>query len=188
MNNEKQESIEEIIKGCLKGDRKSQQVLYKMHYGKMFGVCMRYAKDRDNALDILQEGFLKIFMHLKSFEGRGSLEGWMRRIMVNTAIDIIRKNKLISQDLRNAYIEEHVSDEVEEDDKYLNISPTEIMKAVQQLSPAYRTVFSMYVIDGFSHKEIAEHLGISEGSSKSNLSKAKKNLKNILINSLTIRE
>lgn len=182
MSEEKKEQINEIIEGCIKGDRKSQQVLYKMFYGKMLGVCMRYSKDKDDALDILQEGFLKVFTNLRSYTSSGSFEGWMRKIMINTSLDSIKKNKFLIQGMDAKYVEASVAETTDEDqnEEYLNISSSEIMKAIQQLSPAYRAVFGMYVVDGFSHREIAEQLGISEGSSKSNLSKARMHLKKIL--------
>ena len=190
MSEEKKEQINAIIEGCIKGDRKSQQVLYKMFYGKMLGVCMRYSKDKDDALDILQEGFLKVFTNLRSYTSSGSFEGWMRKIMINTSLDSIKKNKFLIQGMDAKYVEASVAETTDEDqnEEYLNLSSSEIMKAIQQLSPAYRTVYSMYVVDGFSHREIAEQLGISEGSSKSNLSKAKINLKTILMNSLSIKK
>ena len=181
MREEKKDQLSEVIKGCIGGDRKSQHVLYKMLYGKMLGVCMRYSKDKDDALDVLQEGFLKIFANLKSYTGNGSFEGWTRRIMVHTALDNLKKDKYWIQRRSLKHAEENISEITEDDQKeYLNINSDDIMQAVQQLSPAYRTVFSMYVVDGFSHKAIAEQLGISEGASKSNLSKAKMNLKKLL--------
>lgn len=173
----------EIIKGCLKNDRASQKALYEQHYSKMLGVCLRYAKDKDEAKDVLHEAFLKVFTNLKNFNGTGSFEGWIRRIMVNTSIDHLRKNKQNYLIVSTVYANEKASnmaDEVEEDE-LINIDKEEILKAVQELTPAYRTVFNLYVIEGFTHKEIAEMLDVSEGTSKSNLSKAKFNLKKNLM-------
>src|SRR6476620_11263673 len=169
----------EIIKGCLKNDRASQKALYEHFYSKMLGVCMRYAKDRDEAKDVLHEAFLKVFTNLKNFNGTGSFEGWIRRIMVNTSIDHLRKNKQNYLIVSTVYANEKAANMVEEvnEDDFLNIDKEEILKAVQELTPAYRTVFNLYVIEEFTHKEIAEMLEISEGTSKSNLSKAKFNLK-----------
>jgi RNA polymerase sigma-70 factor (ECF subfamily) len=175
----------EIIKGCLKNDRASQKALYEQYYSKMLGVCLRYAKDRDNAKDILHEAFLKVFNNLKNFNGSGSFEGWIRRIMVNTSIDYLRKNKQNYLIVSTVYANEKASaatEEIEEDDLLLNIDKEDILKAVQDLTPAYRTVFNLYVIEEFTHKEIAEMLDISEGTSKSNLSKAKFNLRRNLTN------
>ena len=181
MNDSSKEEIQKVLEGCIRGERKSQQVLYMMFYGKMLGVCLRYSKDPDDARDILQDGFVKAFLNLKNFGASGSFEGWLRRIMVNTAIDFYRKSKQSVVFANSEYVEANGSDMKEESDGELNyegINTNEIMEAIQKLSPAYRTVFNMYVVDGYSHKEIAEQLGISEGTSKSNLSKAKMNLKN----------
>ena len=182
-----QEKLFEIIEGCVNGDRKCQQKIYEMHYGKMFGVCIRYTKDKEDALDVLQDGFIKVFANIKKFGNTGSFEGWLRKIMVNTAIDFYRKNKKMITYPNSEYVEanaEDVTEETNHDEEYLNISPDEIMAAVQQLSPAYRTVFNMYVMDEFTHKEIAEQLGINEGTSKSNFAKAKMNLKKLLMKNM----
>jgi RNA polymerase sigma factor (sigma-70 family) len=171
----------EIIQGCVKGDSKCQQIIYQKFYGKMLGMCMRYSKDREEARDILQDGFLKVFTNIKLYAGSGSFEGWVRKVIINTALDSIRKNKHLIQYSDSEYEEEGTEDvHEEENNEYANISAAEIMEAVQQLPLAYRTVFNMFVVDGFSHSEIAEKLGIKAGTSKSNLSKAKMNLKEIL--------
>ena len=169
----------EIIKGCIRQDRASQKALYEQFYGKMMGVCLRYAKDKDQAKDIVHDAFMKVYLNIKTFSGNGSFEGWVRRIMVNTAIDQLRKNKHEYLIVSTVYANEKPdhSEEVDDDNIMNNINKEDIMKAVQQLTPAYRTVFNMYVMDDFSHKEIAETLDISEGTSKSNLSKAKFNLR-----------
>jgi RNA polymerase sigma-70 factor (ECF subfamily) len=173
----------EVINGCMKGDRKCQQIIYEKFYGKMLAVCMRYSKSREEARDILQDGFIKVFTNIKKYGSTGSFEGWLRRIMINTAIDNIRRSKHLLQSTVPDDITD-TSDEVndeEENNKFADITSEQIMEAIQQLSPAYRTVFNMYVIDGYSHKEIAQRLGISEGASKSNLAKAKRNLRKILM-------
>lgn len=170
----------EIIKGCLKNDRASQKALYEQYYSKMLGVCLRYAKEKEDAKDVLHEAFLKVFNNLKNFNGSGSFEGWIRRIMVNTSIDHLRKNKQNYLIVSTVYANEKAfaaTEEIEDDDLLLNIDKEDILKAVQDLTPAYRTVFNLYVIEEFTHKEIAEMLDISEGTSKSNLSKAKFNLR-----------
>lgn len=182
-----QEQLFEIIEGCMNGDRKSQQKMYEIFYGKMLGVCMRYTKEREDALDVLQDGFVKVFTNIKLFENTGSIEGWIRKIMVNTAIDFYRKNKKLLTFANSEYVEENAEDIKEDEnteEEYLSISPHEIMEAVQQLTPAYKTVFNMYVMDGYTHKEIAEQLGINEGTSKSNFAKAKMNLKKALAKKL----
>lgn len=174
----------EVIKGCLKNDRASQKALYEYYYSKMLGVCLRYSKSSDDAKDVLHEGFLKVFNGLKNFNNTGSFEGWVRRIMVNTSIDQLRKNKqnyLIVSTVNVNDRSSNIAEEMSEDDLLSNIEKEDILKAVQELTPAYRTVFNLYVIEEYTHKEIAELLDISEGTSKSNLSKAKFNLKKNLM-------
>lgn len=169
-----------IIKGCIKGDRRSQKQLYEAFYGKMMAVCLRYAKDDDIAQDVCQEAFLKVFNKLEKFEDRGSLEGWIRRIMVTTSIDYIRKDK---NNIADVEIEKVIEDESnnpleEQDDSIFDGLSFDVIKDyMQKLTPAYRSVFNLYVIEEYSHKEIASMLGISVGTSKSNLAKAKRNLR-----------
>jgi RNA polymerase sigma factor (sigma-70 family) len=176
--------VNELIDGCVAGDRKSQQRVYEMHYSKMLGVCIRYARDVDQAQDILQDGFIKVFSNIAKFNRQGSFEGWIRRIMVNTSIDFFRKNKneylLLGND---ESIEKYmpVEFEEEEEDQEFEFTASQVIEAMQSLSPAYRTIFNMYVFENLQHKQIAEKLGISVGTSKSNLAKAKKNLKKILL-------
>jgi RNA polymerase sigma-70 factor (ECF subfamily) len=173
----------DIIKGCLKNDRACQKMLYERFYGKMMSVCMRYAKDRDEAKDILHEAYIKVFDKLKNFGSKGSFEGWIRRIMVNTAIDHLRRNKHDYLIVNTVYASDQAGAIADEPDDSLidRVDQEEVMKAVQNLSPAYRAVFNLYVIEEYSHKEISEILDISEGTSKSNLAKAKFNLKKNLI-------
>ncbi|TAL60313.1 MAG: sigma-70 family RNA polymerase sigma factor [Bacteroidetes bacterium] len=185
MKEENKDPLFEIIEGCVKGDSKCQQIIYQKFYGKMLGACMRYSKNREEAKDILQDGFIKVFINIKLYRGSGSFEGWIRKVIINTALDYIRKNKQLIQYADSDYVEENAEDpsatlgvtKEEDSSEYSNISMDEIMKAVQQLPAAYRTVFNLFVVDGFSHQEIATQLGINIGTSKSNLSKAKMNLK-----------
>ena len=146
-----------------------QQELYRRYASKMYGVCLRYAANTEVAEDISQEGFIKIFNKINSYRGEGSFEGWIRRIFVNTAIEQFRK-KIYLQPLTE-------TEENTVEGKYLsvldNLAEKDIIQLVQQLSPGYRTVFNMYVVEGYTHKQIAEMLGISEGTSKSQLSRAK---------------
>lgn len=159
----------DLIEGCIKGDRKMQQELYNRFAPKMYGVCLRYASNAEEAEDILQEGFIKVFKKIESFRGDGSFEGWIRRIFVNTAIEHYRK-KIYLQPITD-------TEENTVEGNYLNVldhlAEKDIIHLVQQLSPGYRTVFNMYVVEGYTHKQIAEILGISEGTSKSQLSRAK---------------
>jgi RNA polymerase sigma factor (sigma-70 family) len=170
----------DLISGCIKQDRSCQKQLYEQFYGRMMAVCLRYAKNRDEAKDILHEGFMKVFTSLKSYSHAGSFEGWMKRIHVNTAIDHIRKNRHEYLIVNTVYANEGgtgKSQDIEDEDIFRNIRQEDIIHAIQSLSPAYRTVFNLYVMEDFSHKEIADKLDISEGTSKSNLSKDKFNLK-----------
>ncbi len=181
---ENREKFREIVEGCIANNRKCQEQLFKLFYGKMLSVCIRYIPDRDSAQEVLQEGFIKVFDKIGAFDHKGSLEGWIRRIVVNTAIDHIRKSK--KDPFRTDQDDDFklgASDPMVEMEELqlLELKAELAMEAIQQLSPAYRTVFSLYVLEDYSHKEIAEKLGISEGTSKSNLAKAKMNLQRILI-------
>ena len=183
INVENKEHLKELISGCVKNDRRSQEELFKLFYGKMLGICMRYARDRDTAEEMLQEGFIKIFDKLEAFDYKGSFEGWIRRIVSNTAIDNLRKSK------KNPLLTDNDedfklggSDPIVENEEiqFLGRKAGIALEAVQNLSPAYRAVFNLHVMEEYTHKEIAEILGISEGTSKSNLSKAKMNLQRTL--------
>lgn len=180
---ENKEKLDEVIKGCLRNDRRSQEELFKLYYGKMLVVCLRYISDKDTAQEVLQEGFIKIFEKLDAFDFKGSFEGWIRRIVANTAIDYIRKSKKnpILSDNDNDFVLGSENPMVEQEELDLKSLKGEIaLEAIGKLSPAYRTVFNLFVIEEYTHKEIAVKLGISEGTSKSNLAKAKANLQVIL--------
>jgi RNA polymerase sigma-70 factor (ECF subfamily) len=180
---ENKEQLKAIIDGCLQNNRRSQEELFKLFYGKMLAVCMRYTKDKDNAQEIVQEGFIKIFDKLGAFDYKGSFEGWIRRIIANTAIDSIRKSKkdpfLSDKDEDFKLGAEDLMVE-REDLETIDLKAEVAMEAIHKLSPAYRAVFNLYVLEDYSHKEIGEILGISEGTSKSNLAKARMNLQKIL--------
>lgn len=182
-NVENRTKLEEIIEGCLRNNRRSQEELFKLFYGKMLAVCTRYISDRDSAQEVLQEGFIKVFEKLGAFDFKGSFEGWIRRIIANTAIDAIRKSK------KDPYLTDDDNDfklgasdpMVEKEElEFINLKAEIALEAIQKLSPGYRAVFNLYVLEDYSHKEIGELLGISEGTSKSNLAKAKFNLQKIL--------
>lgn len=171
---------EQLVDGCLAGDRNCQRMLYERYYGAMMGVCMRYTSDREEARDVLHEGFIKIFRNLAGFQRGTNLGGWIRRVIVNTAIDQYRRSARIPQsvDISTAIGEfDHATDIVSD------MSAQEILAIVQQLPPAYRTVFNLYVVEGYPHKDIGEMLGISEGTSKSNLAKARTKLQKMIIDS-----
>lgn len=170
-------TIDSLLEGCRRGDRKAQESLYKTLASRMMGICMRYAKDTFEAEDVLQMGFVKVFQKVSDFRGEGSFEGWVRRIMVNTAIESYRKN------LRNLNIVDidEVYDQPQNTFDMSGLELKDLLKLVQQLSNGYRLVFNMYVIEGYSHKEIAKQLGITEGASKSQLSRARAILKEKII-------
>lgn len=175
--------LKKLLKACAANKRSAQRELFELYYGKMFAVCQRYHRNPDDAQEVLQLGFIKVFEKLDGFDYTGSFEGWMRRIMANTAIDVIRKNKkdpMLSDDDEN-FVQKAENQMVEEEDIELTEIKASLAKeAIAELSPAYQTVFNLYVIEEYTHKEIAEMLGISEGTSKSNLAKAKQNLQKIL--------
>lgn len=158
----------DLIKGCIEGDRRMQKQLYDQFSPKMYAVCLRYMGNADDAQDILQEGFIKIFKNLERFRGEGSFEGWVRRIFVNTAIEHIRKKKL-----NLSLTEKEDTIEFKSVSAIDNINEKDLLKIVSDLSPGYRSVFNLYVVEGFSHKEIGELLGINEGTSKSQLARAR---------------
>jgi RNA polymerase sigma factor (sigma-70 family) len=159
----------DLIKGCMEGNRRMQEELYRRFSPRMYAVCLRYAGNAEEAEDILQEGFIKIFKKLDSFRSEGSFEGWVRRIFVNTAIEHFRRKRYLLP------VTEKEENTIE--GKYTSVlddlGAKDIMALVQELSPGYRTVFNMYVVEGYTHREIADILGISEGTSKSQLSRAK---------------
>ena len=181
MDPKDQHILDDIVKKCVKGDRKAQHELYKLFYSKMMGVCYRYTNNVEDARDVLQDGFVKVYCNINKYNFNGSLEGWIRRIMVNTAIDRYRKEKNIFHiNDSDGYILDNNNVESSET-IYSQFGEKDIMDAIQSLSPAYQAVFNLNVIEGLQHKEIAIRLNISEGTSKSNLAKAKQNLKRILI-------
>lgn len=168
---------EQLVHGCVAGDPIVQKALYQQFARKMMSVCMRYAGNRDQAQDMLQDGFVKVFQKIGHFRGDGSLGGWITRTMVNTALDHIRRNKPYdhSLDLTEA---EHLH---QEDEQVLSSMTTdELMDLIQALPPGYRTVFNLFAIEGFPHKDIAGMLGISENTSKSQFMKARAYLRRLL--------
>lgn len=174
----------DLLEGCIRGDRKMQRELYNRYAPKMYGVCLRYAGNAEEAEDILQEGFIKVFRKLSSYRGEGSFEGWVRRIFVNTAIEYYRKKTYLQP------ITEHEEATVEGNALSVldSLAEKDIINLVQQLSPGYRTVFNMYVVEGYTHKQIADLLGISEGTSKSQLSRAKQILQDMVRNHIEKRK
>lgn len=162
-----------IVEGCLQNDPRAQRRLYEMYASKMLAVCYRYSRDREEAEDILQEGFIKIFNNIHRYGFEGSFEGWMRRIFVNTAIDAIRKNKSL---MLETPINDNISESFAED-AIDNLEVEYLMNLVQSLPTGYRLVFNLYAIEGYSHAEIGEKLNITESTSRSQYTRAKALLK-----------
>lgn len=174
--------LEKIIQGCRKRRRRSQKKLYKMFYAYGMSITLRYAESRDEAAEILNDAFMKVFTNISDFNLDKPFKPWLRRIIINTAINHYHRNKQYHEMSSLDLAEETIGKE----EKIIpGISYEEIIDMVQQLTPAYRTVFNLYVIEGFKHREIAEMLDIAVGTSKSNLAKAKKNLQAILEKNFT---
>jgi RNA polymerase sigma factor (sigma-70 family) len=172
------DELDHILQECIKGKRSAQEHLYKMYSAKMFGVCLRYCRNYEEAKDILQEGFIKIFEKIHQYGQRGCFEGWVRRIMINTALEKYRRS---NQTIVLDQIPEIYEDKDNEID--FDITMKEILALIQKLPERYRMVFNLYVFEEMSHKEIAATLGITEGTSKSDLSRAR----GILQNKINIR-
>ncbi len=164
----------ELLRGCLENDRRSQKQLYTKYFKTMFQICLSYSGDRVEAKDILQEAFIKVFTNLENFNSENSLEGWIRRIVTNTAIDYFRKRKrLVFQD--------ELPDEPDEDERggfsFQNLTNDIILHYIKQLPDGARVVFTLFAVEGLPHKEIAEKLSITEGTSKSQYKRARNLLK-----------
>ncbi|TWI98709.1 RNA polymerase sigma-70 factor (ECF subfamily) [Mucilaginibacter frigoritolerans] len=173
-----EEELHQLIRGCIKQDRKCQKMLYKAFYGFAMGICLRYANSRDEAAEVMNQGFFKVFTHIGSFDTTRPFKAWLGKIMMNVSIDFYRANLKMAytDDLETA---EHISDN-ELADRNLNYN--DLLAMVQQLPQAYRTVFNLFAIEGYSHEEIGEMLNINAGTSKSNLHKARQKLKQMILN------
>ncbi|MFU8843845.1 MAG: RNA polymerase sigma factor [Bacteroidales bacterium] len=165
----KQVELEEILKGCKSGDRKAQKWLYDHFADEMFGTCLYYSKDYTEAEDTFHEGFMKVFLKIDQFESKGSLAGWIKRIMINTALEKFRKQYPLYA-TGDEIEEEH---DIDPERVISDLTASDIVTMIQGLPPKYKMVFNLYAIDGYSHKEIGEMLNITEGTSKSNLSRAR---------------
>ena len=170
-------TTEELIKRCRAGERKSQELLYQQLASKMMGVCMRYATDRMEAEDMLQNGFIRVFQRMNDYRGEGSFEGWVRRIMVHSAIEYYRKHHKMMQAVDMSEVSEPSVDPL----ATAKLGAQELMNLIQQLAPGYRIVFNLYAIEGYSHREIGKIAGITEGASKSQLSRARAILKEQIV-------
>jgi RNA polymerase sigma-70 factor (ECF subfamily) len=173
-------TLPEILEGCLRKDRKCQELLYKQFFGFAMGVCARYVPNREETIEVVNDGFLKVFQKAQLYDTEKPFKLWLRRVMINTALDHYRQNQKY-QNHQDLSVAENTIATHDSENAYNQIAHEELIKMIQQLSPAYRTVFNLYVIDGFTHEEIAQQLGISEGTSKSNLARARENLRNMLL-------
>jgi RNA polymerase sigma factor (sigma-70 family) len=163
--------IKNIINGCLLGNRRDQELLYRRYAAKLYAVCLQYSGNDEEARDILQEGFIKIFENLVYYKYEGSFDGWVRRIMVNTALEKYRsKHNLYRVDDIDQIPEQNAEPDNED---YAGLGARDLMEIIRELPPRYRIVFNLFAIEGYSHKEISDMMSISEGTSKSNLSRAR---------------
>lgn len=169
---------EAILKGCLHNEAIAQRELYQSYSPKMLAVCYRYAHNREDAEDMLQEGFIKVFTQMHSFEKRGSFEGWIRRIMVHTCINILKRNKKFNESVDIIHAN---SIQVREDSVPALIQVKQIVECIRSLPIGYRTVLNLYAIEGYSHREIAQMLDIEESTSRSQFTRAKAMLEDVLI-------
>ena len=174
------ENINELISGCKAGDRKAQEKLYRNYYKAMMSLCLRYTKNEEDALEVLNTGFLKIFRNINRYDAvKGSLFTWMRTITVNSCLDFIKSKQVQSQTGElNKEIEVEIQPEV-----ISKMKADELLQIIRQLPPATQAVFNLYVTEGFNHKEISKLMNISEGTSKWHLSEARKILRKKLVNS-----
>ena len=167
-----------ILKGCLQNNAAAQKALYEKYSAKMLVVCYRYAHNREDAEDMLQEGFIKVFSQIHTFESRGALEGWIRRIVVHTCINILKKNKRFNESVDIIHAS---SLQVREESIPSIIQAKEVVECIRVLPIGYRTVLNLYAIEGFSHKEIAVMLDIEESTSRSQYTRAKSMLEDVLV-------
>jgi RNA polymerase sigma-70 factor (ECF subfamily) len=176
---------DDLIKKCASGNSLAQKTFYEKFAGKMMGVCLRYAKDYNEAQDVMQDAFIKVFGKIPEYEKKGSLEGWVRRIVVNTALDSYRKNKKFQQ---NVAVDD--VDYLLEDKSYIveELNANDLLAIIKKLPDGYQMVFNLFAIEGYSHKEIAERLGVTESTSKSQFSRAKKLLREILLKKNIVEE
>ena len=164
-----------LIQSCKEGDRAAQKVLYERLAPRMFPVCIRYIGDRETAQDVLQEGFITLFTHMDSYKGDGSFEGWARKIFITTALMELRRKDALKMSEELDVVRGMKTDAVSQ---LQNIGYKDLMNLITMLPPGFRTVFNLYAVEGFTHKDIAEMLGISETTSRTQLSRARAWLQN----------
>lgn len=171
-------ALTDLLAGCLRNHRQSQELLYRQFYGYAMSICLRYAPTREGALEVLNDGFLKVFTRLEQYDTNQPFKSWLRRILINTALDHYRQEV---RHMNHASVEQiELTAVANEADAQSQLAHEDLLALIQRLSPAYRLVFNLAVMDGFTHDEIAEQLGISVGASKSNLARARENLRQML--------
>jgi RNA polymerase sigma-70 factor (ECF subfamily) len=169
---------QQLIRGCIEGDRRAQKCLYDQYSGRMMGVCLRYVKEQETARDVMQDGFIKLFTHIDTYKGEGSFDGWVRRIFVNCALQRLRERD-VCEDACN--IDDIYYAEIPDESTISAISTDELMSCIASLPDGYRKVFNLYAVEGYSHKEIGELLHISENTSRSQYMNARNKLKKMLL-------
>jgi len=169
----------QLIKGCIDGDRKAQKALYEKYSRKMMGVCLRYVKNLEDARDLMQDGFIKLFTNLQNYSGSGSFDGWVRKIFVNCALERLRQRDILkdADDIENV----DYQDIPDESASVSDISSEELMACIQALPNGFRMVFNLFAVEGYSHKEIGEMLAISESTSRSQYMRARKMLQKMIL-------
>lgn len=167
---------EQIIQGCIKRDSRAQKNLYDAHAPRMMGVCLRYCKNEEEAKDLLQEGFIKVFDKISTYRGEGSLEGWIKKVFITTALEKLREKKIVFERLTDENLADAEPGAVD-----TKLEAKELLKLIQLMPDGYRVVFNMYAIEGFSHPEIAEKLNITPGTSKSQYARARQHLQKLLM-------
>lgn len=167
----------QLISGCKQNNVLAQKELYNLYAPKMMGVCARYFANGQEAQDVLQEGMLKLFKNINNYAGKGSFEGWIRKIIINTALEQLRKNKIHFESVDQIDLDSNLSKE----NGFQNLKVQDLLKMIHSLPEGFRVVFNLFAIEGYSHKEIAIQLGISEGTSKSQLSRARRQLQDMII-------
>lgn len=171
-----------LIEGCVQNDRKCQQTVFQLYAGKMLAVCMRYTRHHMEAEDVVQEAFIKVFEHVEKFKFKGSFEGWIRKIVINTALKKFHKKSFQNEEIGI----ESFHDQITDPEIYESLSVNEIMEVIKRLPDGYRIVFNLYAIEGYNHKEIADLLGIQESTSRSQLVKARKMLQGMILDTQKI--
>lgn len=182
MSERKNDDILRLVDGCRKGNHRAQRGLFKHFYSPMFYVCMRYAGSKEEAEDMLNEGFLKVFSNLDKYEDTGSFESWMKRVMINAALDYRRRFSVKVDTVELDALAETTAVGLDVNAAVGKLSADEVIAMIQQLPPMTRTVFNLFVFEDFSHREIADQLNISEGTSAWHVNAARTRLKNAIVN------